>query len=180
MKTRLVRSFFVTILCLSLAGCSNLFGDNESEPAQQAVSFEVLANDAVRVEQLESGSYSDLRDGNSKLIESQDAFETLWNDIHADQSNVPPLPSVNFEESVVVSIILGGRSTSGYEIEISDVQLNTEQGMLEVNALERQPSGTCIVNHVMTSPYLIARVNVDAPVEEASFEWSQEAYTCDN
>lgn len=179
MKTYLNWSIVVVVVCLSLVGCSSMFGDNEDAPADGPLAFNVIANDAVRVDQLESGSFSDIRDGKNVMIRTQEAFASLWNSIHADRSNTPELPSVDFDESVIVAVILGDRPTTGYEVEVSEVQLNAEQELMEVRAQERQPSGTCIVNQVVTSPYVIVRVAVDAPVAEASFEVTQESYTCD-
>ena len=180
MNSRFASYTLIVVCCFSIIGCSGLFGENNDEPpAPQALTYSEIASDAVRIDQLEEGTFSDIREGRNLLITDQGTLAELWTSIHADQSTASSPPPVDFSESIVVAVVLGQRPTSGYEVEIQDLQLAPDSGRLEVGAVERQPGGSCIVNQVLTSPYVIVRAEADRPVSDATFNVTQEAYPCD-
>ena len=78
----------------------------------------------------------------AEIISRQSPWIEAWDQVTAGQSPKPPLPAVNFDESILVFVAGGELSNSCSDIRIESV--NRVDGALEVSILEeRRPNCTC-------------------------------------
>ncbi|PSQ82850.1 MAG: hypothetical protein BRD30_13575 [Bacteroidetes bacterium QH_2_63_10] len=105
-----------------------------------------------------------------------DAYASFWKRLHADQSSVPDRPEVDFEDTVVVAIVLGQRPTGGHSVEIDEVRATDDGGEMRVTFTETVPGDGCLVTQALTSPYVLA--TVEAQDEEFTFESSTKTRSC--
>ena len=162
-----MRTFFYVAILLGFgltAACS------ASEPSVQAeatsLSVTVLMDDELSVEAVEEGAMGAFAEEHREVITDAETFETRWSALHSHRTEVPEPPSVDFDERVVVLAALGQRSTGGYRITLDRAVHDTEEGTVELTMREVRPGQGCMVQQVLTFPYLLATVEaVDASYE---------------
>ena len=88
-------------------------------------------------------------------------FATIWADLHDNESNPPPVPSVDFSTKEVVAITLGQRSNSGYGVQLGCLSYITVGGHLRAQVLvtELKAGPNCIVFPMIIKPYLIVAIS---------------------
>ena len=89
---------------------------------------------------------------------------------------MPDRPNVDFEEKIVVAIVLGKRSTGGYGVEIDEVLASDGSGQVQVQFTETVPGNSCSVTQVLTSPYVLATVKAQG--EDFTFDGAEETRSC--
>jgi hypothetical protein len=81
-----------------------------------------------------------------------------------------------------VGVVLGERSTGGYSVDIDRVMANEDQGTMRVEYTRIKPGDACVVTQALTSPYVLATVDLqDEPVEsgdEVMFARSEQTRSC--
>ncbi len=76
----------------------------------------------------------------------------------------PTQPAIDFSREVVVGVVAGERPTGGYAIEI--VSAARHGRTLEVTVREKRPDPGSMTIQVLTTPWALAAVTVDAPVDD--------------
>ncbi|PSQ88355.1 MAG: hypothetical protein BRD43_04645 [Bacteroidetes bacterium QS_4_64_154] len=112
----------------------------------------------------------------SRRLRDEETYASFWERLHADRNSVPDRPEVDFEEKVVVAIVLGRRSTGGYGVEIDEVLASDGGGRIQVQFAETVPGNDCVVTQALTSPYVLA--TVEAQDEDLTFEGAEETRSC--
>ncbi len=91
-----------------------------------------------------------------------------WHQFYAAHKPGMTPPPINFQEHMVLAMLIGERPSTGYIVETKEVCLNpNEDGTLrmDVNYVEMQPGENCDVLWVITSPYqLVAVPRFEGPV----------------
>jgi hypothetical protein len=90
------------------------------------------------------------------VIRDQAGWESLWNTIYANVSPTPPLPVVDFTQSLIVGRAMGPKPTGGFEVEVSALIRQGREYVVQVR--ETQPGPTCAVTLATTSPIDLARI----------------------
>lgn len=76
----------------------------------------------------------------------------------------PTQPAIDFGREVVVGVVAGERPTGGYSIEI--VSASRHGSSLEVTVREKRPDPGSMTIQMLTTPWTLAAVMVDAPVND--------------
>jgi hypothetical protein len=99
------------------------------------------------------------------VVRDSAAWNTLWIRIHARQSPIPPLPTVDFTREMVVFASLGTRSSGGYSI-LLDSASEAGSGAIDVVVRSVSPGPRCGVTAALTEPVDIAKLpRRDTPVQ---------------
>lgn len=166
-----------TLLLIVVGGCNGgVNGTDDGPNFTTEVATETLNTGAVNVDQIEKGQYSDLVEGTQAVLRDEEAYAAFWERLHADRDSVPERPGVDFDEEVVVAIVLGQRSTGGYSVEIDEVLTSAAGGTIQVRFTEAVPGEDCFVTQALTSPYVL--VTVKAQDEDFTFEGAEETRSC--
>jgi hypothetical protein len=160
-------------LILMAAGCVVPDGEQVTPPNEAAsppAEKEVRVDTTIPWELLESGAHGrtaesgNLDDSRSPWIEvatSQSELETLWKRLVGER----PIPSVTFDETVVVFLLLPPQRTAGYSIEPHEVRRT--DGTLEIDATFHRPGEGDILAQVITAPYAVLKVETPSPPASA-------------
>lgn len=100
--------------------------------------------------------YTGLKEPAREVIASQDEWAAFWERLHADQHPRPPLPAVDFTQSIVIAAALGQRPSGGYAIDVDGVY-RADSG-LHVVVHEASPGKRCTVPAVVITPVVVLRV----------------------
>jgi hypothetical protein len=160
---------------LLIAGCNGI-GTDDGPNFTTEVATETLNTGSVNVDQIDKGQYGNIVEGTQTVLRDEEAYASFWERLHTDQSSVPERPDVDFEEKVVVGIVLGQRPTGGYSVEIDAALASDDGGEMQVTFTETVPGDGCIVTQALTSPYVLA--TVEARGEDVTFEGSEETRSC--
>lgn len=80
-----------------------------------------------------------------------------WDQINSyNLGTIIPLPTVNFDEEMLIAVFQGPKNTGGYSIAIKKV---IETGLnIEVSVVITEPGRGCITTQALTSPYIIVKI----------------------
>ncbi len=125
-----------------------------------AVAQSMQAGSPVPFVTVARGVHSGVKERLDATVRTTEAWAVLWAR-HSGASVAPP--PVDFSAEMIVAVFAGGRSTSGYEVEITEVV--AIDGELRVTYRERRPPGGAIVLPALTSPFHIIRLpRAEGPV----------------
>lgn len=145
---------------LTVLGCGS------SENAQQQVLFNTLQKSEV--------SPHDNNPPQVNVFRNEVEWGDFWNLLYTNYSSTPALPSVNFSENAIISVVDGSRPTGGYSISITQIQ-PTSSGVT-VHASQVSPGQGCIVTQSFTQPYHIVTTPIFSGV--ATLVLSQSVFNC--
>lgn len=87
-----------------------------------------------------------------RVAVDEETFRRIWQShINADE-----IPAVDFKRESVVFLLLGSRSTGGFDIVPADVTVTG--GVATINAPVTAPASDSIVTMALTSPYAVVAV----------------------
>jgi hypothetical protein len=169
-------SVLIFLVATALVGCDGI-SDPETDPEfSKEVETETLDTGAVSLEEIDQGQYGAIADGTREVLQDQEAYTAFWRQLHAGETSVPDPPEVNFDAQIVVAVVLGQRPTGGYSVEVDEV-LTTESGSpVQVQYTERIPGDGCVVQQVLTSPYVLATIETQGG--EVTFSGSEDTFSC--
>lgn len=153
---------FLTLFFVLAPACES----DEPSPGEAPTSMtvEVLMDDDLSIEAVDEGTMGAVAEERREVLRDAEALAERWNELYSHRSEPPARPSVDFEERVVVFATLGQRPTSGYSIELERAVHDEERGVVELMVREVEPGPSCMVQQVLTFPYLLAAVEaVDVP-----------------
>lgn len=121
---------------------------------------------------LAQGTQSGVAEAMCVVIRSEEELAALWRRHGNLQVPLPEPPSIDFEAAMVVAVFLGQRPSTGYRVEIKQIDhapaVNGEPSSLMVRAVQAEPTPDAIVAQVVTAPFHIVqadRAEGDAVVE---------------
>ena len=115
---------------------SSTFPNNQQSAV--IVSFEALAE----------GSRSKVESRVNYLIETQEELVELWKFLEEP----PPVPKVDFTKKVVAAVFAGKAPTSGYDINVVEVQ-DADKRVVKIELIK--PDESCILAQSLTAPYQV-------------------------
>lgn len=177
MLERLPVVFAALCLLVVSGGCDGITGAADGDPDFPVeVAKETLDTGAVNVDEIDGGQYGDIVEGARDVLRDEDVYASFWERLHADRNSVPDRPEVDFENKIVVAVVLGQRSTGGNSVGVDEVLTTESGGQIQVQFTESVPGDECGVTQVLTSPYVL--VAVEAQNEEVEFSGSEETRSC--
>jgi hypothetical protein len=164
--TRLPRTLALAALLIATAACAE-------DPVTPGVPPGSVLLTAQEVFTLKNG-WSGIETPTRTVISDDAAWAAAWAQIHAHATEVPPLPAIDFDNSVLVMAAMGTRPTGGYEVIIESVRAHN--GGLLVSVLERSPGSSCGTYQALTAPIHV--VQVPRSGTSGTFSVRQETYSC--
>lgn len=134
--------------------------------AQQQAPFKTLQKGAV--------SPHDNKPIQVSIIRNEVEWANFWNLLYTNYLPKPALPSVDFNESVLVSVVDTTRPSGGYSITITNIQ-PTSSG-ITVNASQVPPGQSCSSTAALTQPFHVVTTPIFSGV--ATLELSQSVFNC--
>jgi hypothetical protein len=162
---------------LVAGGCdaiSGAIGGTDDFPVERAT--ETLHTGAVAVDEIDQGQYGDIVEGTRTVLRDDDAYASFWKQLYADRTPLPDRPTVDFENKIVIAVVLGQRPTGGYSARIDEALATESGGQIQVRHTEVVPGEECGVTLALTSPYVLAAV--EAQDEEVEFSGSEKTRSC--
>jgi hypothetical protein len=112
-------------------------------------------------EEIDQGYYCGIKARTEFVIEDNESWGVLWEDLHNISTGFPNLPTVNFSREVVIAVFIGGFPTGGYSATITRIDINLTGPVVYVD--EVHPGEGCGVTMAFTQPYHIVRVELTSP-----------------
>jgi hypothetical protein len=161
-----------------LAGCDGVAGlSNDEDPSfSTEVTHETLSAEAPETESIDQGQYADIDSGVQLVIQNEQEFSTLWEQLHGNRDSAPAPPSVDFDQQTVIAVVMESQPTGGYSVSVDEALLNETGDEAQIRYTETAPGDDCGVTMAFTSPYVLA--TIDATVDDASFTSSSEVRSC--
>jgi len=106
---------------------------------------------------LAEGNMGNIQQFQELVIDDLDALEEYW---IANFGSTNGMPTVDFDTERVIAINMGGKSSSGYGIEIDRMCVDPWVDCLaiDVDYIRRHPGEGCIILPVCTSPYWVGKI----------------------
>ena len=167
------RSYLLAVSLLGLLACQDGALVSESGTTV-ALTGTPLALTRFRDDSLAYAQYSGVRAPSNVVIRDATAWSQLWQDIHALTDPVPPLPTVDFNQEMIIAAALGTHATGGFNVFLAEAAESSDGVQIEM--IETRPGSDCITTQALTQPIDLARVaRRDAPVH---FVVVQRVETC--
>jgi hypothetical protein len=132
--------FTIIFSSFSLAGCSTQGSDEKKLP------MEVILD----------GTFSAIDDKREVLINDNEKYQSLMNEVYKNLDQMPRIPVVDFSKNSVVAVFIGPRNNGGYLAAIDSI--NEGSGSISVNVTETIPGKNCTVVEVATKPFSIVKI----------------------
>ncbi len=97
------------------------------------------------------GIHSAITEYRPVIVQNPEGWEKLWQEHTAGTVPPPPLPSVDFTKSMVVGIYNGNKPTAGYEVEMTEIQKESDQ--MVVMYKETSPLPGAVSAQILTQPF---------------------------
>jgi hypothetical protein len=111
-----------------------------------------------------SASSSGIEVARDEVIRDGATWASVWSELHSRQSPVPPLPSVDFGQHMLLLTALGTRSNGCYSVAIASVARGG--GRLLASVEETAPGTACGCTAALVQPVHVVRAPRRAePVE---------------
>ena len=123
-------------------------------------------------ETVDHGVISGLMDERQDVIRDQTVWMDFWKSHKGKGSSVP---MIDFQKEIVVVIHLGTRSTAGYEVNVRQIEDQSERVMITYE--EIKPGPGCFVAQVLTQPYHI--IKIKGTQKEVSFIKKEQIKACE-
>jgi hypothetical protein len=143
MRRDFIGIIFVAVVAIAIGVYMFYSGEYQSSSVtnQQAsviVPFTALAE----------GSRSKVESRVNYLITTQDELAELWKFLEEP----PPVPKVDFTKKVVAAVFAGKAPTSGYDINVVEVQ-DADKRVVKIELIK--PDESCILAQSLTAPYQV-------------------------
>jgi len=134
------------------------------------------ASTQIPFEDVDWGYYCGISTRKNLLIADSQAWQDLWVSMKSGESELPPLPFVNFTADLLVAVFLGEFGSSGYAANITGVFLILTGYRIFVD--EFHPDPNCGTLAVMTQPYHTIRIPGAQQDFSATFAYSVHVVSC--
>ncbi len=104
-------------------------------------------------------SYSGLADSALVVVRDSSAWQELWQRVNRPFIPAPPVPTVDFQQEMIVVAALGTRPTAGHDVVIEGAQ--QDSAGIEILVRRSQPAPGCPVAAAVTQPVDLARMRFD-------------------
>jgi hypothetical protein len=137
---------------------------NEEEEQTQTmptISYEVLLE----------GTFSGIKEPIQKVITTNQEWEDLWKKHVSIIVPQPPVPEVDFENTVIAAIFAGEKNKSGYQVRLKEVVPQGKDVILHYKLVE--PPENSLTLTVITQPFIFVKI----PKPEGTVQLTQEQAT---
>lgn len=108
------------------------------------------------------------------VIKDKAKFDELLKQISTGTLSQDLNNSVDFNNTMVIAVFSGQKSSGGHEIEIKSI--TEKDNKIEVKAIDKGPGSDCMTTTAITSPYHI--VNLEKSDNEVTFSIEPQTIAC--
>ncbi|MCK4648869.1 protease complex subunit PrcB family protein [bacterium] len=145
MKRRVLKLIGMGLALLLIMGCQKSLVKDEGK-------IEPLPKFTT----IERGYYSGYKDAERLVVRRKRTWKKVWN-IHTRQRTPSPsLPVINFKKEMIIAVFRNERQTSGYQVEITDIEKKGSEIVVTIKETSPQPGD--IVMPILTQPYHIVKI----------------------
>jgi len=144
----------LAVVLLFCAGCAPATVEEKQsvDSTRRALGAEPVAMRSILQE-----SYTGVRDPQRTVLKDGTAWADFWRTAYATRGEVPELPSVNFDNEMVVVASLGTRGSGGYTIHLDSARISS--GMLAIFVRSVSPGPACFTTQALTQPVAAAAMS---------------------
>ena len=102
-----------------------------------------------------------------EVIQDEDAFRTLYAELHSHHLPSPLPPEVDFESSWVLFVSMGEKPSAGYRVEIDRMKRSDDTLKVKLKLQEPPPGEMSAM--VMTQPFVMAKVKKEKGIRKVEF-----------
>lgn len=139
MKT-LVLFIFVYSGIMFFNGCSNMGSDDTK------LAMEIVID----------GTYSGVEVKQEMLINNNDDYQKIMNEVYKNLDQMPRIPVVDFTKNSLVAVFIGERRSGGFLVNIDSIIDGSRS--ITAHVTESTPGVNCMVTDVITRPYTIVKI----------------------
>jgi len=122
----------------------------------------------IAYEVLLEGTFSGIREPLQKVISTNEEWEDLWKKHVSVIVPQPPVPEIDFENTVVAAIFAGEKNKSGYQVRLKEVVSQGKDVVLRYKMVE--PPENSFTLSVITQPFLFVKI----PKPEGTVQLTQQ------
>lgn len=125
----------------------------------------------ITYEVLLEGTFSGIREPIQKVITTNEEWEDLWKKHVSVIVPQPPVPEIDFENTVVAAIFAGEKNKSGYQVRLKEIVPEGKDVILHYKLVE--PPENSFTLTVITQPFLLVKI----PKPEGTVQLTQQQAT---
>ncbi len=109
----------------------------------------------VTISEGSSSGHNDYSDQKMYVIKNNSEWISLWGIVYSTLIPQPDIPTINFENEMIIAVFQGNLPSGGYNIRIT--QILEKENYIEVSVKETIPPEGSTTIAVITSPYHIVK-----------------------
>lgn len=153
-----LRAILIIVVILILLGGLGVFyllGFKIAFPAQE---MQLILNfgKSVSFETVSKGNSSNQEEKADYVIDSNSQWVDLWEKMSFGTTPQPELPSINFNDEIVIAVFQGSKSSTGYSVEITNIRESDDY--LEVFVREDEPKQDENAGMKLTEPFHVVKI----------------------
>jgi len=104
-------------------------------------------------------SYSGLADSALLVVRDSSAWQELWQRVNRPFIPAPPVPTIDFQQEMIIVAALGTRPTAGHDVVIEGAE--QDSAGIQILVRRSEPAPGCPVAAAVTQPVDLARLRAD-------------------
>ena len=125
--------------------------------------------------EIQTGKNSSYTKYTTKEIVNIKELSAVWINLFTKYDRKPPVPTIDFDNKMLVVIALGERNTGGYSIQVNSI-LETKNE-IKINVSENKPGPTCLTSSVMVYPFQL--IEIPKTAKKITFTKAVDIHECD-
>jgi hypothetical protein len=161
MKFSLYAMFIFLLVMGAVVNADEKKSKDENEEQTQTmptITYEVLLE----------GTFSGIREPLQKVITTNEEWEDLWKKHVSVIVPQPPVPEIDFENTVIAAIFAGEKNKSGYQVRLKEVVPEGKDVILRYKLVE--PPENSFTLTVITQPFILVKI----PKPEGTVQLTQQ------
>lgn len=110
----------------------------------------------VPVTTIDKGNFSGVREPLQVVIRTPAEWESFWKRHVSIQNPASPPPSIDFSREMVAAVFLGEKTTGGYEVEITQAEL--QNSSLKIQYIEKTPTPGGMTIQALSQPFHLVKL----------------------
>ncbi|MFN8577732.1 MAG: protease complex subunit PrcB family protein [Candidatus Sericytochromatia bacterium] len=153
-----IKYLFISLIIIPQLSCqvklaNNLKSTPTSSPSNTNIVIQNETLGQLEFRRILNGEKSNIRNYETRVIDSQSDFIKLWDDHTGSKTNPLFIPKIDFEAKSVIAVFLGERPTTGFSIDIANIEETKD--LIKVSLKENKPPSGSEVKAEVTQPFLI-------------------------
>jgi len=131
-------------------------------------------NEEITFKSIEKNNASSFENPTTKTIVTKAEFEKTWNEAWSRFSDIPQIPTIDFNQNQLLLIALGAKNNGGYGLEIE--KITETKNELIVNYFETKAGEKCVTTQAIVFPFEL--IEIKKSTKKVSFNSSEKTIDC--